>query len=137
MVLQSVIFNKRYFTKESAREWLRIHNLKSSSIEETDSFFRFRQRNPSEFDENSFRTVKITKGITSVMGKLKHAEAKEEWIVGISNIQQGYKTYAIIRKEGNEYVLYSHKGKKLGTFKTKEAALKREREINYFKHLRR
>ena len=41
----------------------------------------------------------------------------------------------MIRKENNKYVLYSKDGsKKLGTFATKEAALKREKEILYFKN---
>ena len=41
----------------------------------------------------------------------------------------------MIKKEGSKYVLYSKDGKKkLGTFKTKEEAEKRERVINYFKH---
>lgn len=42
---------------------------------------------------------------------------------------------AIIRKEGGKYILYSHKGKKLGTFSSEEEAKKREKQINYFKYL--
>jgi len=42
----------------------------------------------------------------------------------------------MIRKQGDKWVLYSKDGsKKLGVFKTKDAALKRERQISYFKHL--
>jgi len=42
--------------------------------------------------------------------------------------------YEIIKKVGSKYVLYPKKGgKRLGTFKTKAAAKKRERQINYFK----
>lgn len=41
----------------------------------------------------------------------------------------------IIRKEGNKWVLYTSDGKrKLGTFGTKAEALKRERQIQFFKH---
>jgi hypothetical protein len=41
----------------------------------------------------------------------------------------------VIRKQGNHYVLKSHDGKKvLGRFATRAEAVKREREINYFKH---
>lgn len=40
----------------------------------------------------------------------------------------------MIKKEGNKYILYSKDGsKELGSFDTEEEALKREREINYFK----
>ena len=41
----------------------------------------------------------------------------------------------MIRKEGNKYCLYSKDGsKKLGTFDSKEKAIKREKQIKYFKH---
>jgi hypothetical protein len=40
----------------------------------------------------------------------------------------------MIKKSGSKYVLYSKTGKKkLGTFKTKAGAMKRERQIKYFK----
>jgi hypothetical protein len=39
-----------------------------------------------------------------------------------------------ITKEGSKYILWSHKGKRLGTFPTRAAAVKREREVEYFKH---
>lgn len=41
----------------------------------------------------------------------------------------------MIKKVGSKWVLYSHDGsKRLGTFMSRAAAVKREREINYFKH---
>lgn len=44
----------------------------------------------------------------------------------------------MIGKIGNKYVLKSKtSGRKLGEFTTKKAALKRERQINYFKHLKK
>lgn len=40
----------------------------------------------------------------------------------------------MIVKQGNTWVLYSHDGKKvLGRFRTHADALKRERQIQYFK----
>ena len=39
-----------------------------------------------------------------------------------------------IVKHGSGYRLLSHKGKNLGTFSTKAAAKKHEREVQYFKH---
>lgn len=40
-----------------------------------------------------------------------------------------------IKKEGNKFVLRSKDGKKkLGTFDSRKAAEKREREINFFKN---
>lgn len=44
----------------------------------------------------------------------------------------------VIKKEGYQWVLYTKDKKKvLGTFKTRKDALKRERQIIYFKNLRR
>ena len=41
----------------------------------------------------------------------------------------------MIKKVGNKWILYSKDGKKkLGEFKTKADALKRERQILYFKY---
>lgn len=41
----------------------------------------------------------------------------------------------MIKKDGNKYILYSKDGKKkLGSFSSRKAAEKREREIQYFKH---
>lgn len=43
----------------------------------------------------------------------------------------------VIRKVGNKWVLFTRDGKKkLGEFDTREDALKRERQIQFFKHLR-
>lgn len=41
----------------------------------------------------------------------------------------------MIKKEGSEYILYSKDGKKkLGRYKTKQAAENREKQVNYSKH---
>ncbi len=41
----------------------------------------------------------------------------------------------MLKKEKGKYVLYSKDGKKrLGRFDTKEEAIKRERQIAFFKH---
>lgn len=41
----------------------------------------------------------------------------------------------MIKKVGSQWVLYTHDGsKRLGTFPSRAAAVKREREINYFKN---
>lgn len=41
-----------------------------------------------------------------------------------------------IRKIGDEYTILSKKGKKLGSYKNKDAALKRLRQIEWFKRHR-
>lgn len=42
----------------------------------------------------------------------------------------------MIVKTGNEYELVSRKGKNLGKYPSREGALKRERQVEYFKHLK-
>ena len=45
-----------------------------------------------------------------------------------------FKAVAIIRHEGNKWVIYSHDGKKkLGEYTSKQAAVKRLRQIEWFK----
>lgn len=39
-----------------------------------------------------------------------------------------------IRKRGSKYVLLSRKGKSLGSYPTRAGAVRRERQVNYFKH---
>ena len=42
----------------------------------------------------------------------------------------------MIVKRGNQWILYTKDGsKRLGTFRTKEAALKREKQIKFFEKL--
>lgn len=43
-------------------------------------------------------------------------------------------TEAIIKHEGNKWVIYSHDGKKLGEYSSKKEAVKRLRQIEYFKN---
>lgn len=43
----------------------------------------------------------------------------------------------VIVKRGSSWVLYARNGKKvLGKFRTKKDAIKRERQINYFKRMK-
>jgi hypothetical protein len=42
----------------------------------------------------------------------------------------------IVRKENGKYVLYSHKGKKLGEADTLEEIKKREAQVQMFKHMK-
>lgn len=40
----------------------------------------------------------------------------------------------MIRKQGNQYQVVSKTGKNLGSYPTKKQALKRLRQVEYFKH---
>lgn len=44
------------------------------------------------------------------------------------------KALSYIRKVGNKWVVFSHDGKKLGEYGSKKEAVKRLRQIEYFKN---
>lgn len=70
--VQTLIFDKKTFkSREQAIRWARSHNFRSDKVDETENSFRLRQRDPSEFEENSFRTIKLRQGVSAVIGKLK------------------------------------------------------------------
>lgn len=69
--IQTLIFDKSVFeTEAEAREWASDHGFHSSKVDETNESFRLRQLNPSQFEENSFRTIEIRRGIKAVIGKI-------------------------------------------------------------------
>jgi HK97 family phage prohead protease len=77
MTVQSIIVSKEKFTKEEAIKWITEHNY-SAEVDETDSSFRFRQRDPNEFDAQSFKTINFTDGIDAVVGQLKEGQKEAE-----------------------------------------------------------
>ena len=70
MDIQSIIFNKKYYTLYRAKMWLREHN-KLYVVDEKINYYRFRQIDPLNFKKGSFRTRRITDGISLILGKLK------------------------------------------------------------------
>jgi phage I-like protein len=76
--IQTLIFDKSVFeTEAEAREWAADHGFWSSKVDETDESFRLRQLAPSSFDEQSFRTIEIRRGIKAVIGKLSDIISSE------------------------------------------------------------
>ncbi len=71
--VQTVILSKeRFKSLMRAKEWVQgQRGLKSGKVDETESSFRFRQRDPGDFKPGSFRTKKISEGVTIVIGRLK------------------------------------------------------------------
>jgi len=64
--VQSVIFDKKLFTSEEAKKWLKKHGFKSGKIDKTEDKLRFRQKNPSQFKR--FRTKPADKGVKLIIG---------------------------------------------------------------------
>lgn len=74
MTLQTIIISKDEFTLKQAKSWLTDHEYKTD-VDETDSSYRFRQRDPGDFVDKSFRTIDVETGIKFILGKLKKNES--------------------------------------------------------------
>lgn len=55
--LQSVVFDKSKWTRAEATRWLQDNDLRHDKVDETDNSFRYRQRDPGDFTEGTFRTI--------------------------------------------------------------------------------
>jgi len=80
MVMQTLILDKvKFATKGDAVLWIKNHNFKIKPVapDDTENSWRFRQRDPGEFVEESFRTISITDGVKGVVGKLKEANTNK------------------------------------------------------------
>jgi phage I-like protein len=81
--IQTLILSKDRFNIESARSWINENNFRDDKIDETENSFRFRQADPSSFDENGFgsgekfRTIDITEGVKAVIGFIKQNQLQE------------------------------------------------------------
>lgn len=76
MVVQTLIMSKdRFKSVAEAKAWLKENDFKDFGVDETEKSYRFRQRNPEEFQENTFRTITITNGVSAVGGRLKNVRA--------------------------------------------------------------
>jgi len=70
MVVQTILIDKGRYSLEQAKKWLSDHDF-DTGVDEKATVYRFRQREPGDFDANSFRTVSIAKGIQFVIGRIK------------------------------------------------------------------
>lgn len=72
MVLQTIIVSKeKYKTLEAAKAAAQSVGGHTGKTDETETSFRFRQRDPNDFIDGSFRTKEIKPGVSMVFGKLK------------------------------------------------------------------
>lgn len=76
-MIQTLILSKeRFGDRESAVTWIENNDFSAEKVDETENSFRFRQRDPSDFDPNGFgpgeqfRTITITTGVSAVVGFL-------------------------------------------------------------------
>jgi hypothetical protein len=74
MVMQTLILSKETFpTREGASKWVRDHDfkVKAGAPDETGDSWRFRQREPGDFQDGTLRTIEVTDGVKGVVGRLK------------------------------------------------------------------
>jgi hypothetical protein len=72
--IQSLLFLKSKWTVASAKKWLRDNKKLIPKVDSTDEYYRFRQRSPSAFKPESFRTISLgssSKGIRAVVARPK------------------------------------------------------------------
>ena len=68
-VVQSLILSKqRFSTVESAVAWVEDNGFRVRKIDETEKTYRFRQREPNDFQDGSFRTIELDEGVLATVG---------------------------------------------------------------------
>lgn len=78
MVVQSLIFDNSKFKEEEATKWAEDHSFNKDKVDATGESFRLRQKDPSEFEPDSFRVIEIKPGVKAVVGKLKEPPKEGE-----------------------------------------------------------
>lgn len=72
MEVQAVVFNKKHYTLDQAKEKAKeIIEGKKGFFRETSQSYRFRNIPKQRFQKGEFKSKKIDKGLTLVLGKLK------------------------------------------------------------------
>lgn len=69
--IQSILVSKKAYDLLEAIQWMKDHN-KKHSVDISLSYYRFRQEDPDKFDEDTFKTIDLTKGIKAIIGKYKN-----------------------------------------------------------------
>lgn len=64
--VQSIIFDKKYFTLKESENWLKYHGHKNFKVDKTQNFYRFRQLSPLMFD--NFFTRNVERGVKMIIG---------------------------------------------------------------------
>ncbi len=74
--IQTLILSREKFkSAEDAKAWAREHEFKTPAADETEDSRRLRQRDPGDFEDGSFRTVRLGEGVSAVIGHLKGGKA--------------------------------------------------------------
>jgi len=67
--IQTIILSKDRFKNDTqAKDWIKENNFSFTKTDEKENTYRFRQQEPTDFAENSFRTISISRGVKAVIG---------------------------------------------------------------------
>ena len=70
MEVQSVLFNKKKYTKAQAEKWIKDNGYKVKKVDLTENLRRYRQLDPKLFNQNTYRMKQIKgKDLMLVLGK--------------------------------------------------------------------
>lgn len=61
--IQSILFDKKLFNEEKAENFMSKHDLSTSYLDDSGKHLKYRQSSPSNFKENSFKTISIEEGV--------------------------------------------------------------------------
>jgi hypothetical protein len=61
--VQSLLFDKRYFTAREARTWAAQNGFRAPATDATKNHYQLRQRDPRRFKKGTFRTITLTPGV--------------------------------------------------------------------------
>ena len=72
MVVQAVLVNRKYYTPDEAENVARHYGKPMKAAHTTQKYYRYRLRNPRDFEPTSFRTLKPPgrKGVRLIIGEL-------------------------------------------------------------------
>lgn len=75
---QSIIFDRKKWTVEKAKQWLKDHKKKVSKADTTADYHRFKQLPVNRFDKTTFRTIPLggTSGIKAIIAVPKDGPKK-------------------------------------------------------------
>lgn len=68
MKVQTLIFSKDKFSRQSAVKWAKKHGFKATKVDEKENTYRIRQKDPDQF--GTFRTIEFKPGIKAVVAKV-------------------------------------------------------------------
>ena len=70
--IQTLLLSKKRFKSvEEARKWVSDNGFSYPGVDETDNYYRVRQKDPDSFQDKSFRTIVLTDGVKAVIGRPK------------------------------------------------------------------